>query len=117
MRTTLLLLCAVLAAAVIPASSSAADPAACRYEVSTSALTGPLATDVALRVTAPAGCADAASIKKGQLKTFDGTGNADEVVNADDVQVTGGVATVRVGRVDRGRRIDANVLVQLSTRT
>jgi len=116
MRTTLLLLCAVLAAAVITASSSAADPAACRYEISTSALTGPTATDVSLRVTAPAGCADVASIKKVQLK-IDGTGNADDVVNLDDVQAAGGVASITVGRVDRGRRIDANVLIQPSTRT
>src|SRR3954447_14861760 len=117
MRTTLLLLCAVLAAAVVTASSSAADPAACRYEVATSALTGPEATDVQLRVTTPAGCAGVGSIKKVQLKALDAAGNVDQLVNRDDVEAVGGVASIVLARVDRGRRIEADVLVQPSTRT
>ena len=116
MRTTLLLLCAVLAAAVVTASSSAADPAACRYELSTSALTGPAATDVQLRVTTPAGCADVGTIKKVQFKALDAAGHMDELVNLDDVEAVGGVASIALARVDRGRRIEADVVVQPSTR-
>src|SRR3954451_20445919 len=97
-----------------PACPSSTDNA---YTMTTRALTDAHGTDVELRFSAAPGCAAVDSLQKVQLKTYTEAGKLATVVNRNDNQVkaTDGVAVVSLDRVERGRKIEAEVLVQTGT--
>jgi hypothetical protein len=109
---------AVLAFAATGAAVRADDPPSCAssaepaYSLALSALTGPHGADVTLAVTPAVGCAQVETLKKVQLKTFTSGGKLDDVHNLTDVAAPHGVAAIELGQVERGRRIEAQVLVQ-----
>jgi hypothetical protein len=88
--------------------SSTADA----YTLTTRALTGPTATDVELRFAAAPGCTPVERVAKVQLKTYDEAGKLVGVKNVTDVAVSDGAAVTTLDRVERGRRVEADVLVQ-----
>ena len=115
-------------AAVVAATSGTAvsdtradDPPACpsstenAYTMTTRALTGPTATDVELRFKGADGCAAVETVAKVQLKTFDAAGNLAGVLNMENRGVNAGLAVIDVDRIEPGRRIEADVLVQTAT--
>jgi hypothetical protein len=116
-------------AAVVAATSGTAvsdtraeDPPVCAnstdaYTMTIGALTDARGTDVELRFSAAPGCAAVDSIQKVQLKTYAADGTLASVVNRNDNQVkaTEGVAVVSLDRVERERRIEADVLVHTGT--
>ena len=112
-------------AAVVAATSGTAvsdtradDPPGCpsstadAYTMTTRALTGPTATDVELRFAAASACAPVERVAKVQLKSYDEAGKLVGVKNVADLAVNDGAAVATLDRVDRGRRIEADVLVQ-----
>jgi hypothetical protein len=112
-------------AAVVAATSGIAvsdtradDPPACpsstadAYTLTTRALTGPIATDVELRFAAASGCAPVERVAKVQLKSYDEAGRLVGTKNVTDLAVSDGAAVASIDRVDRGRRIEADVLVR-----
>ena len=111
----------VMATATGPPAVLADDPPACSssteaaYSMTAVALTGPARTDVNLRFIAAPGCAAVTMVKHVQVKTFTETGKVADVVNLDDVSALGGAASVELGRVERGRRIEADATVQTGT--
>jgi hypothetical protein len=116
-RAARLLSAAVCAVAALgtTAAASAEDSPPC-YSLAMSALTGPQGADVTLQVTAAAGCAAVESLKKVQLKIFDGDGSLADVRNiTDDLAMTDGRITVSLGQLPRDRRLEADVLVQTGT--
>jgi hypothetical protein len=100
------------------ADARAADPPSCSnstdapYSMQVSALTGPLGADITLAFAAAPGCAAVEELKKVQLTTFDGNGKLDDVHNLTDVAAPHGVASIRLGQLERERRIEADVLIQ-----
>ena len=96
----------------LPACPSSTDAA---YAMTAGALTGPTRTDVTLHFTAEPGCAGVTTVKHVQIKTFTEAGDVADVVNLNDVQAPGGAASVELNRVERGRRIEADALVQTGT--
>jgi len=120
--------CVALIVAVAGGTAPAAnadDPPACpsstdaAYTITTRALTGlgtTSKTDVELRFTAAPGCAAVEQVENVQLKTYTETGRLADVRNVTiPVKVEDGVAVVTLDRVERGRRIEADVLVQTRT--
>src|SRR3954452_18594315 len=97
-----------------PACPSSTDNA---YTMTTRALTDAHGTDVEFRFSAAPGCAAVDSLQKVQLKTYTEAGKLASVVNRNDNQVkaTDGLAVVSLDRVDRGRKVEADVLVQTGT--
>ena len=95
-------------------ATAAAEPEPC-YTIELSALTGPQGAELTLDVAAAAGCAGVETLKKVQLKTYAGDGSLDDVRNLQDVPAPGGSATVDLGRLERQRRVEADVLVQTGT--
>jgi hypothetical protein len=114
------LACLVLAATVASAGQAAraegppADsaPAVAPYSLESRALTGPQGADVTLDVDNAPGHAAVDMLKKVQLKIFAADGKLDDVRNLTDVPARGGVANILLGEVERGRRVEADVLVQ-----
>ena len=112
---------AMTAAAAGPPAVLADDPPGCpsstdaAYALTTGALTGPSRTDVTLHFTAGPGCDAVTVAKHVQIKTFTETGKVVDVVNLNDVSAQGGTASVALGRVERGRRIEADATVQTGT--
>ncbi len=110
-----------MATATGPPVGLADDPPACpsstdaAYAMTARALTGPARTDLTLRFTAGPTCAAVTMVKHVQVKTFTETGKVADVVNLDDVSAQGGAASVELGRVERGRRIEADATVQTGT--
>jgi hypothetical protein len=101
------------------AHARAAEPSACppqtdgAYTMSMRALTGPRGGDLALHVEgAAAACAEPEALKQVELKTFSLDGSLAAVANLSDVPSPGGAATIDIGPIDRGQRIEASVLVQ-----
>ena len=120
-RATRLVLGVTCAAGVLGATGAVAradDPPSCSnstdapYSMQASVLTGPLGADVTLVVTAATGCAEVTELKKVQLTTFDGSGKLDDVQNLTDVPAPRGVANIRLGNLERERRVEADVLIQ-----
>jgi hypothetical protein len=112
-----------LTAAAGPSAVLADDPPVCpssddaAYAMTAGALTGPSHTDVILRFTAAPGCDAVTAVKHVQIKTFAETGKVAGVVNFNDVAVEAGAADVALGRIERGRRIEADAAVQTGTPT
>ena len=112
---------AMTAATAGPPAVLADDPPGCpsstdaAYALTTGALTGPSRTDVTLHFTAGPGCDAVTVAKHVQIKTFTETGKVVDVVNLNDVSAQGGTASVALGRVERGRRIEADATVQTGT--
>ena len=108
----------VAAAAMTGASVRAEDGPACpnntkdAYTMTLAALTGPQGADAIVKITSAAGCTAVERLKKVQLKTFAADGPVEDVRNLADVPAPGAAATIPIGRVDRGRRLEADVLVQ-----
>src|SRR5256885_12996981 len=107
---------AVLAFAASGGAGRADDPPSCAssaetaYSLALTTLTGPQGADATLAVSPAAGCAPVDTLKKVQLKTFTSGGKLDDVRNLDDVAAPHGVANVELGQLERGRRIEAQVL-------
>jgi hypothetical protein len=99
-------------AAQSPACPSSTDDA---YAVHLVALTGPQGADLAVAVAAASGCAPAASLKKVHLKIHAANGSLADVRNLNDVPAPGGAAAIELGPLQRGHRIEADVLVQTGT--
>ena len=117
---------AVLAAAVAATGGAAGgaragDATSCTnatdspYAAQLTALTGPAGADLAIHVDAAAGCMQPDELKKVQLKAFTGDGALDWTHNLNDVAAPSGTATLDLGALPRGRRIEADVLVQTGT--
>jgi hypothetical protein len=89
------------------------------YDLRLRALTGPAGADLTVDVAADAGCAKPPQIlRKIQLKTFAADGSLERTRNLFDVDALGGVTKeIHLGDVPRGRRIEADVLVQTTKRT
>ena len=92
-----------------PSCASSAETA---YSLALTALTGPQGADATLAVTPAVGCPQVETLKKVQLKTFTSAGKVDDVRNLTDVAAPHGVANVELGQIERGRRIESQVLVQ-----
>jgi hypothetical protein len=114
--------CAVAVAcagAAIGATAAAAADRACpasgdAFTLQLQALTGPAGADLTATITVAAGssCAVPDVYKKLQVKTFAADGTVAATRNVTDVPAPHGVATVDLGNVPRGRRVEADVLVQ-----
>jgi hypothetical protein len=113
--------CAVLAAAATGGSVRAEDAPSCpsatkdAYLLQLSALTGPQETHATVEVDAKPGCQAVERLKKVQLKTFTADGSLADVKNLSDVAAPGGTASIAVGDLGRGRRLEVDVLVQSGT--
>jgi hypothetical protein len=82
------------------------------YGLTMRALTGPKGADVTLTVKHAAGQTAVAMLKEIQLKVFTPDGKLDDVRNLRDVPAAHGVRTFALGEVERGRRVEAQILVQ-----
>ena len=104
---------AALAVAVLGATGATARAESSEkcYSLDATVLTGPGGADLTLRVTTAAGCAVPTSLKKLQVKTW----NSDErleVSNLKDVPLAAsGTASVGLGGLARGNRVEADALI------
>jgi hypothetical protein len=106
-------LTAVTAVFGLQVTPAAAEQAPACYGLSLSALTGPAGADLTLQVDAlTAECARPEALKKVQLKLFQAGGELADVRNLKDVPAPEGRASIDLGPLERGRRIEADVLVQ-----
>jgi hypothetical protein len=105
---------AALAAFAATATARAENQPSCEtsYTLAATALTGPSRTDVGLRFAAAPACASVTAVKHLKIKTYDGDGKLDDVVNLHDLDAQDGVADAALARIDRGRRVDVEALVQ-----
>jgi hypothetical protein len=104
-----LVVAALAAAAGTGAAAGANDPA---YTARLTALVGPSGADLTLRVDPASGRAAVDTLKKVQLKLFAADGSLADVRNYTDLAAPGGAAEVALGTLPRGRRVEAEVLVQ-----
>src|SRR5262245_55382996 len=110
--------CAAFVSVASGATALAETPDAIRadappaYSMELRALTGPQGADVTIGITALPGYAQIETIKKVQLKIFAADGSLDDVRNLTDVTATDGATTIPLGTVDRGQRIEADVLLE-----
>ncbi len=116
------ILAAALAAATGAARADNSEPCSTStqapYDMQLRALTGPTRADLTLTITAASGCAVPDVLKKVQLKIFAEDGSHTGTRNLTDVAAPGGVAKdIDLGNVPRGRRIEADVLIQTGTPT
>jgi len=96
-----------------PAGSAAGTEANGPYSIALTALTGPQGADLAIAVDA--GPSDAPlTLKKVQVKIFGAGDSSPEVRNLKDVVLEKGAVDLQLGQVPRGRRVEADVLVQTS---
>lgn len=103
---------AVLAVAVIGATGSAAraEPPEQCYSLDSTVLTGPAGADLTLHVATASECAVPTSLKKLQLKTSSGQ-DRQNVSNLKNVPLVSGAATLALGDLARGDRVEAEALV------
>src|SRR4051812_25098938 len=99
------------AGALPRAGSAARTDANGPYAIALTALTGPDATDLAVSVD-PGAAAMPAALKKLQLKIFAADETVASVRNLKDVELDHGVVHVDLGNVLRGRRVEADVMIQ-----
>jgi hypothetical protein len=117
-RAALAAAVALVAFAATGGAGRADDPPSCAssaeeaYSLALTALTGPRGADATLAVMPAAGCPPVETLKKVQLKTYTTAGKLDDVRNLTDVAAPHGVAGLELGQLERGRRIEAQVLVQ-----
>ena len=102
-------LCSLAASTTTGAAFAADDAPRCDYPLALRALTGPQGADLTVKAGAAPGCAAAEVMKKVQVKIYDADGKVAEVRNVTDVPSSEAIA---LGTVERGRRIEADVLVQ-----
>jgi hypothetical protein len=110
-RVGLAATCVAAVAAAASASARANDPPDC-YSLALTALTGPKGADAMLDVSPTHGCAAVHVLKKVQVKVYDADGSIADVANHTDVRAPGGAATLEVGQVESGRRVETDVLIQ-----
>jgi len=103
---------AVGAAGAARADDTTACPTDTPYGMQLTALTGPAGADLAIAVDAARGCAAVDTLKKIQVKTFRADGKLERVRNITDKAAPGGLANIDLGRLERNRRVEADVLVQ-----
>jgi hypothetical protein len=101
-------------AASAPAGSAARTEANGPYAITLAALTGPQGADLAIAVAVAPGEAPVQQLKKVQLKIFGAADSVPDVRNLRDVVLEQGAVDLQLGQVARGRRIEADVLVQTS---
>jgi hypothetical protein len=65
-----------------------------------------------IAVDAAPGCAAVDTLKKIQLKTFGADGKLEDVRKMTDKAAPNGIANIDLGRLERNRRVEADVLVQ-----
>ena len=109
------LLVVALVLLLVPAAQAATgdeQPEALPYTLDLRALTGPAGADALLDVDTRPGHAAVGMLKKVQIKLYAADGTLDEVRNLVDVRAPGGAATLALGRVERGRRVEVDALVQ-----
>src|SRR5215203_393269 len=112
---------ALAVAAVTGGSVRAEDLPSCpsdtkaAYAIALTALTGPQGADAFIEVAAAPGCAAVQTLKKVQLKTFAPDGSLAAVRNLTDVAAPEGAAVIPLGEIERGRAVEADVLVQTGT--
>jgi hypothetical protein len=106
-------LVALAVAVGLQTAPAAAEQSPGCYGLALRALTGPAGADLTLQVRSLAdGCTRPAELKKVQLKTFDAEGKLADVRNLKDVSAPEGSANIDLGALPRGRRVEADVLVQ-----
>ena len=108
--------CAV--AALVAAGSAAAEarPAGSPgYTMTMRALTGPKGADLRLTVTAPAGERDVDMLKQVQLKIYAEDGSLGDVRILRNLAAPDGLRTILLGELERGRLVEADVLVEGDT--
>lgn len=104
---------AALAVAALGATGATARadlPEAC-YTLYSTVLTGPEGADLTVRVATAEGCTTPTELKKLQIKTFTGD-KLDGVSNLNDVALDSGAATIELGQLARGSRIESDALIQ-----
>lgn len=106
--------CSFAATTTTGAAFAADDAPQCDYPLALRALTGPQGADLTVRAGAATGCAPADVLKKVQVKVYAADGKLAEVFNLVDVPSSDAIA---LGTVERGRRIEADALVQNGDRT
>jgi hypothetical protein len=121
-RTAWLAAAAVVAVAAVSVGAAQAEQGAARdsdppYTLHLTALTGPRGADLMLDVANDATGTPVTVLKKVQLKLYTADGKLDDVRNTNDVAAPGGAATIPLGTVERGRMIEADVLVQPGERS
>jgi hypothetical protein len=83
------------------------------YTIDLHALTGPGAAELTVHVApVTAACATPEVLKKIELKTFALDGTLASVKNVKDEPSPSGTATLELAELERGQRLEANVLVQ-----
>ena len=82
------------------------------YGLALRALTGPKGADLTVRVTHSGDAAPITVLKHVQLKIYTLDGVLAATRNLSDVPAAGGTRDLALGHVGRGRRVDADVLVQ-----
>jgi hypothetical protein len=106
-------LVALAVAVGLQTTPAAAEQSPGCYGLALRALTGPAGADLTLQVRSLAdGCTRPDVLKKVQVKTFDADGKLADVRNLKDIQAPEGSANVDLGSLPRGRRLEADVLVQ-----
>jgi hypothetical protein len=108
-----LITCATLAAALAATTvgTAKAVPPAC-FTLATRALTGPAGGDVSLAISPlRAECVVPSSLKRVRLKTFGLDGKVTGVRNLTGVPITAGHATIGLGQLARGQRVEVDVLI------
>jgi hypothetical protein len=91
-----------------PQPASTAAP----YTMELTALIGAKGVDLTIEVVAAGGLEPVQTLKKVQLKTYAADGTVADVMNLKDVAAPEGIATLRLGKLARGRKITADVLVK-----
>ena len=109
--------CAIVALAAAGGATAAAPPPAVgasddQFSMKLRALTGPQGADLTVDVSESPGSTDIDVLKKVQLKIYAADGSLEDVRNFTDVPADDGVATAELGHLERGRLIEADVLLQ-----
>jgi hypothetical protein len=105
------------------AGSGAAETPSCTsatvtpYSLRLTALTGPEGAELAADVTTAGPCAPVTALKELQIKTYGADGALAGVRALQDVPASGGHASVELGALERGRRIEVLALVQTGVPT
>ncbi len=122
-RLVLATACAVALSAATGASAGVDDASSnpnagsAAYSMNVTALTGPKGADAFIDVEAAGGYPRVERLKKIQVKTFASDGSLTDVDNYTDVAAPHGAATLDLGPVARGQRVETDVLVQAGGRT